>query len=62
MKDSNEQEKKPSSGFLLSVTDVANRITQIIADRGALCEDVIPDEDSEVFTLILILPGSEMMY
>lgn len=52
--------KDPS--FFLSVTDAANRITQIIAEKGALFEDVIPDEGSEVFKLIFILPGSVKKY
>lgn len=52
MNDPNEQEKKESSGVLLSVTDAANRISEITAEKGLLFE-LIPDEGSEVFRLIL---------
>lgn len=55
MKDPNEQERN-SSGVLLSVTDAANRITQITAEKGLIFE-AIPDEVYEVFRLILILPA-----
>jgi len=61
MKDPNEQEKKHSSGVLLSVTDAANRITQIAAEKG-LVSEANPDERYEVFRLILILPAPMKEY
>lgn len=61
MKDPDEQEKKHSSGVLLSVTDAGNRIAQITAEKGLLFE-AIPDEGSEVFRLILIHPAPVKKY
>lgn len=61
MKDPNERGKKHSSGVLLSVTDAANRITPITTEKELLFE-AIPDEEAEVFRLILIHPAPVKKY
>lgn len=61
MKNPNEQGKIHSSGVLLSVTDAANRITQITAEKELLFE-AIPYEGAEVFRLICIHPAPMKKY